>query len=161
MREALTPCLDEENMEKRLILAIVLSFLILFLFQLIFVKPQPQSVSPEPTEMGAKTEAVPTEPASDEINKIKQTEKSASGQPQVESGEVITSEREQEITIDTPLYTAVWSNKGGVLKSWKLKNHLKKIPNRKIPSESLWIWCRKRLQLPGCIHFHCCSMRSL
>lgn len=129
----MTPCLDEENMEKRLILAIVLSFLILFLFQLIFVKPQPQSVSPEPTEMGAETEAVPTEPASDEINKIKKTEKSASGQPQVESGEVITSEREQEITIDTPLYTAVWSNKGGVLRSWKLKNHLKRIPSRENP----------------------------
>lgn len=117
-------------MEKRLILAIVLSFLILFLFQLIFVKPQPQPAAPVPAESEAETAAVGNEAAGGEI---KEVEKPASMQLKTEGGEIITSEQEQEITIDTPLYTAVWSNKGGVLKSWKLKNHLKKIPNRKNP----------------------------
>nr|HUM34798.1 membrane protein insertase YidC [Candidatus Saccharicenans sp.] len=106
-------------MEKRLILAIVLSFLILFLFQLIFVKPQPQPAAPVPAESEAETAAVGNEAAGGEI---KEVEKPASMQLKTEGGEIITSEQEQEITIDTPLYTAVWSNKGGVLRSWKLKN---------------------------------------
>ncbi|HRD01447.1 MAG TPA: membrane protein insertase YidC [Candidatus Saccharicenans sp.] len=115
-------------MEKRLILAIVLSFLILFLFQLIFVKPQP--APPVPVETGTEAAAVESQPAGD---KIKQAEKPASSEQAAEGGEVITSEREQEIIIDTPLYTAIWSNRGGVIKSWKSKNHLKKIPSKKNP----------------------------
>ncbi|MFA4925562.1 MAG: membrane protein insertase YidC [Candidatus Aminicenantales bacterium] len=115
-------------MEKRLILAIVLSFLILFLFQLIFVKPQP--APPVPAETGIETAAVESQPASGERQEI---EKSLPPSQMAGTGEIITSDREQEITIDTPLYAATWSNKGGVLKSWKLKNQLKKIPSQKNP----------------------------
>ena len=115
-------------MEKRLILAIVLSFLILFLFQLIFVKPQP--APPVPAETGTETAAVESQPASGERQ---ENEKSLPPGQMAGTGEVITSDREQEITIDTPLYAATWSNKGGVLKSWKLKNQLKKIPSQKNP----------------------------
>ena len=115
-------------MEKRLILAIVLSFLILFLFQLIFVKPQP--APPVPAETGTETAAVESQPAGGERQ---ENEKSLPPGQMAGTGEVITSDREQEITIDTPLYAATWSNKGGVLKSWKLKNQLKKIPSQKNP----------------------------
>ncbi|MGD8537010.1 MAG: membrane protein insertase YidC, partial [Candidatus Aminicenantes bacterium] len=37
--------------------------------------------------------------------------------------QVISSEAEQEILIDTSLFQATWSNKGAILKSWKLKRH--------------------------------------
>jgi YidC/Oxa1 family membrane protein insertase len=115
-------------MEKRLILAIVLSFLILFLFQLIFVKPQP--APPVPAETGTEAAAVENQAAGDGLKPV---EKSLPPGQTAGTGEVITSDREQEITIETPLYAAIWSNKGGVLKSWKLKNQLKKIPSQKNP----------------------------
>ena len=35
----------------------------------------------------------------------------------------IGDEREADVIIDTPLYRAFWSNKGAVLKSWRLKEH--------------------------------------
>ncbi|MDD8020228.1 MAG: membrane protein insertase YidC [Acidobacteriota bacterium] len=121
-------------MEKRLILAIVLSFLIIFLFQLIFVKPQPQA--PVTAETGMSTaENMPV--VGEKKDEKKQIETSSSGRPAATMGEVIASDREQEVTIDTPLYTAIWSNKGGVLKSWKLKNQLKKIPGKKDPDRQL------------------------
>lgn len=37
--------------------------------------------------------------------------------------EIISAPSEEQILIDTSLYKAIWSNKGGVLKSWKLKKH--------------------------------------
>jgi len=61
---------------------------------------------------------VESQPASGERQEI---EKSLPPSQMAGTGEIITSDREQEITIDTPLYAATWSNKGGVLKSWKLK----------------------------------------
>jgi len=115
-------------MEKRLILAIFLSFLILFLYQLLFVKPQPPATSgPEPNQTMEKTrieESARSEPQATPLL-VAESHKSA--------GEVITADKEEEIVVDTPLYTAVWSNRGAVLKSWKLKHHLKKLPTGKQP----------------------------
>jgi YidC/Oxa1 family membrane protein insertase len=119
-------------MEKRLILAIALSFLILFLYQLIFVKPPKteQAVTQQP-EAIEKIEAGKVRP--DESMAEAVTEESQ--QPVL--AEEVTAEQEEEIIIETPLYTAVWSNRGGVLKSWKLKNHLKKLPDKKDPEPQL------------------------
>jgi len=100
-------------MEKRLLLAIVLSFLILFLYQLIFVKkPQPETtLEPALEEKPFKEEAAP--PA--KIPSVLPEEKKEI-QP-------ISEKQEKQILIETSLYQARWSNKGAVLKSWKLKDH--------------------------------------
>jgi len=117
-------------MEKRLILAIFLSFLILFLYQLIFVKPhKPVPPGPEPAAVTEKSEL--RREAKKEVPA--ETEAAAGQQPS--SAEVVTAQREEEITIDTPLYTAIWTNRGGVLKSWKLKDHLKRVPSKKAPEK--------------------------
>lgn len=119
-------------MEKRLILAIVLSFLVLFLYQLVFVKP-PQSEQvvpqqpPEVEKIQAEQDRLDASVAEAEIG----------GDKLPAPTEAVTAEREQEITIDTPLYTAVWSNRGAVLKSWKLKEHLKKLPDKNDPEVQL------------------------
>jgi YidC/Oxa1 family membrane protein insertase len=112
-------------MEKRLIVAIALSFVVLFAWQAIFVKNQPpQPPSSKPPE---QAEAVQGLPAA--IPQVK-TESSADPQPQQSDqplsaeSEPVSGERKQEITIDTPLYRAVWSSQGGVLTSWRLKQHL-------------------------------------
>ncbi len=109
-------------MEKRIILAIVLSFLVLILYQAIFVKKPPQSeVRPEekiqvekkPEEKILEKETPPPSKVAQE-KKVEAEEKSF---PQIEA------QAEEQILLDTSLYYALWSNRGGVLKSWKLKKY--------------------------------------
>ncbi len=109
-------------MEKRVLLAIVLSFLILILYQAFFIKKQPQPEGPPEsiTDVEKKPEQKPAEkellspPVMPEEREPAEEEKDL--QP-------ISAETEEEIQIDTSLYQAVWSNRGGVLKSWRLKKH--------------------------------------
>ncbi|MCX8160592.1 MAG: membrane protein insertase YidC [Candidatus Saccharicenans sp.] len=118
-------------MEKRLILAIFLSFLILFLYQLLFIKPGKQAQPVPP-----KTAAVEKETPGTEREKPTETPLAAAGRENAAPAEVVAAEQEESITVETPLYEATWSNRGAVLKSWKLKNHLKKLPDRKDPERS-------------------------
>jgi YidC/Oxa1 family membrane protein insertase len=102
-------------MEKRLLLAIVLSFLILVLWQVVFVKKQ---LPPEPTpEIVAETEK-----KLERILPEEESPPSAALEP-LDKEEIrpLSEESEEEIRIDTSLYQAVWSNRGAVLKSWRLK----------------------------------------
>jgi YidC/Oxa1 family membrane protein insertase len=105
-------------MEKRLLIAIVLSFLVLFLYQALFVKKQPP-LEPRP-EMVTEVEKKPAMPPPMEEAPRTQI-------PQEPAEEVefqpISSEQEEQIFVNTSIYRAVWSNKGGVLKSWRLKEH--------------------------------------
>jgi YidC/Oxa1 family membrane protein insertase len=113
-------------MEKRLILAIVLSFLVLMGYQYFIVKPnkpvappvENSSVtpaSPLPGTAGAAQESRPVAPA-----EAKPAPAEAVPAPNLGAvaGQAVT-----DIVVETSLYKAVWTNKGGVLKSWKLKNH--------------------------------------
>jgi YidC/Oxa1 family membrane protein insertase len=112
-------------MEKRLLIAIVLSFLVLFLYQALFVKKQPP---PEPTPEISPEKVTTTEPKPSLLTP-KESE------PQAQAEEVrqeptepvefqpVSSEREEQIIIDTSLYRGIWSNKGGVLRSWRLKEY--------------------------------------
>jgi len=112
-------------MEKRLLLAIVLSFLVLFLYQAVFVKKQPP---PEPipetipetvTEAEQKPSLLPptqTEPQTQAPQELREPTKPAEFLP-------VSGDEEEQIVINTSLYRGVWSNKGGVLKSWRLKEY--------------------------------------
>ncbi len=104
-------------MEKRLLIAIVLSFLVLLLYQILFVKKKPlPEALPEP----AREESIVKKERA-----LPPSEIPAKEQPRQEEKEILpTSEEvEKEIRVETSLYEAVWSNRGGVLKSWKLKEH--------------------------------------
>jgi YidC/Oxa1 family membrane protein insertase len=102
-------------MEKRLLLAIVLSFAVLVLYQLVFVKkPPPQESFSEPIaeiEKAPKQEPIQKEPLT-----LPETEEKKDFQP-------ISEESEEQIVVETPLYKAVWMNRGAQLKSWKLKKY--------------------------------------
>lgn len=109
-------------MEKRVLLAIVLSFLVLVLYQAIFVKkPPPPETSPEKIqefEKKPKQEIYPKiqpPPSPTALEQVRQEEEKIL--------KPISEEVEEQILIDTSLYQAVWSNKGAVLKSWKLKKY--------------------------------------
>lgn len=109
-------------MEKRVLVAIVLSFLVLVLYQAVFFKKKPQPETPVEsiTEIEKKQEQLPTPKESLEIEGTIQEKE----QPREEIlPQIITSPTEEEILIDTSLYQATWSNRGAILKSWKLKKH--------------------------------------
>ncbi len=98
-------------MEKRTLLAIVLSMAILFGWGILFdqtkIKPAPES-KPQPQ---ATAPAQPVQPA-------KPVEITPAAAPS------IVGEAERNITVDTPLYTATFSTKGARIVSLKLKKYL-------------------------------------
>jgi len=103
-------------MEKKLLLAIVLSFVVLFVWTAVFQKPPP----PPPET----TPDLTTEQVQQPVQKILPEQKASPKEiPVQEDFEAITETREKQIVIETSLFKAVWSNKGAVLKSWRLKEH--------------------------------------
>lgn len=116
-------------MEKRLIAAIVLSFIVLVGYQLLFVKPQPMpDLAPQGTEAAEPAERpAGLPPAASEAEAARPAPAGPRTAPSeaalAEAVPAVEGQAYQEITVDTSLYRAVWSNRGGVLRSWKLKKH--------------------------------------
>jgi YidC/Oxa1 family membrane protein insertase len=115
-------------MEKRLILAIVLSFLVLMGYQYFFVKPNKQAVTPVETPSTAPVAPLPG--ASAQAQEQKQAAAAEAKPAPIEAAPApapdlgaVAGQAEKDVTVETSLFRAVWTNKGAVLKSWKLKNH--------------------------------------
>ena len=100
--------------KKRFLLAIVLSVIVVFAYQ-VFFAPEPVPVKktvPETTPAISPDTASPSPPpaATSGVNTL-----SAITKPKL-------TDTEKDVIIDTPLYKAVFTTKGGVLRSFKLKN---------------------------------------
>jgi YidC/Oxa1 family membrane protein insertase len=109
-------------MQKRLILAIVLSFVVLMGYNLLFVKPQPPATQTQAGTSAEPAAKTPGLPASQVPPPSRETKPAA--QPAAAPDLKATAARaEEEIVVETSLYKAAWSTKGGVLKSWKLTKH--------------------------------------
>ena len=103
-------------MEKRLILAIVLSFLVLAFYQMVFIKNKPQA---EPqAQIQVPVQPTASEPKPAEPSAPPETAPAAAV---YEEGEAAA---EQQVVVETSLYQSVWSNRGASLHNWKLKAHL-------------------------------------
>src|SRR5262245_11264299 len=101
-------------MEKRFILAFVLSFLLLYAFRALFAPTQ----SNEPPIAQA--------PAPAPVNTVQTTEKSlpvSAESATAVPAEGIRAEKPEEVSFETARYAATFSNLGGVLKSYKLKDY--------------------------------------
>ena len=98
--------------ELRMLMAIVLSFLIFFLYQVMFVKEVPLESRDPAQEVGKQT------PATDEDVKVldEQAEK-------VEVDITKPVRQGRTITVSTPLYIAEFTENGGALKSFRLKDY--------------------------------------
>ena len=103
-------------MEKRVLLAIVLSFVILILYQMLFKPPQPEIPPESAVEIEKRPEQRPYEKEFLSPTEGERAEEKKGLQP-------ILAQAEEEILVDTSLYQAVWSNRGAALKSWRLKKH--------------------------------------
>lgn len=108
-------------MERRILLAFTLSFLVFALY-LRFVAPRPAVVEP-PSRV---TERGPERPAED-IREREPDSPLTSPRPpsevEREKTEVREAAAEQQITVETPLYRARWTNRGARLMSFVLKQY--------------------------------------
>jgi YidC/Oxa1 family membrane protein insertase len=120
-------------MEKRVLLAISLSFVVLFGYQMLV--PKPAKTPPRPPvaaagkTAGASTQA--TGAATVAQSKSPSSDAPAPGTPGVAPAPVeasaaarVADVAERDVVVDTPSVHAVFSNRGALLKSWTLKKYL-------------------------------------
>jgi len=118
-------------MEKRVLLAVFLSFLVLYGYQSFLVPPPPPL---EPTPMGEETQEgeVSSPPTA---RSLPQTAARAGQSPRSQEGRVtpvnpvvpepvISDGDPRDITVESDFFRAVFSNRGGELVSWQLKEYL-------------------------------------
>jgi YidC/Oxa1 family membrane protein insertase len=105
-------------MEKRVLLAVFLSFLVLFLYQSLLPPPPPRA--PEPVDRPAEQPEVVREPV-DPAPPARPAEP-VPVEPAAEP--LIHDVAAREIVLDTPHVRAVFSTRGAELRSWQLKHHL-------------------------------------
>ncbi|HXH05732.1 MAG TPA: membrane protein insertase YidC [Vicinamibacterales bacterium] len=95
-------------MERRVLLAVFLSFLVIYVYQALLPVPQPtRQPRREPARPGAAVQRPPAPPVL------------AQAPPPL-----VAAEREQDIVVETPAVRAVFTTRGGTLKSWRLKHYL-------------------------------------
>ena len=100
-------------MDKRTILAIVLSILVLFTYQTFFVKPPP----PKKPDTATVSKESPVAPSANKVSGVVPERKAPLITKLATASATVP---EKEITVDTKLYRAVFTTKGGTLKSFKL-----------------------------------------
>jgi YidC/Oxa1 family membrane protein insertase len=106
-------------MEKRIIIAIVLSILVLVLWQAFLVKtPEPVPAQPAASPVAG--------PGPAPVERVTPAPPAASQAAPADAApadlQAVTAGPEKGI-VETSLYRAEWSNKGGVLTSWQLLRH--------------------------------------
>jgi YidC/Oxa1 family membrane protein insertase len=106
-------------MERRVLIAIFLSFLVLYAYQAVFVKPTPKP--PLDTTTG-QTTPLTAESAAAPAAAVPATVPETVSAP---SADVVVGEAaERDITIETEKAIAIITNRGARLKSWRLKHYL-------------------------------------
>ncbi len=118
-------------MEKNVIIAVILSFLVLYLYQAMFVPktvPKPKAVQTElargSAAPGAGQSAMPGAGQPGTANVAAAAGAEAMAPSLAPAGTVVVSDTEaREVVIDADTLHAVFSNRGAVLTSWQLKRY--------------------------------------
>jgi YidC/Oxa1 family membrane protein insertase len=108
-------------MERRVLFAIFLSFLVLYVYQALVVKPVPKRpVSPEtpPTQGPVPAAAEPRAASSSPAEAVSPQRQRPGG-----AIPVVSDAAERDISVETRDIFAVFTNRGGRLKSWRLKHY--------------------------------------
>jgi YidC/Oxa1 family membrane protein insertase len=108
-------------MERRVLLAIFLAFLVLYTWQALFVKPVPKPVTGTAPAAANSTAGTP----SDKSNTQAEPAPPPAAKPATPLAAALVSEStEREVRVETADVVAVFTNKGARLKSWRLKRYL-------------------------------------
>jgi YidC/Oxa1 family membrane protein insertase len=103
-------------MERRVLIAIFLSFIVLYAYQAFVVKPVPKPAPGSPAAQAAKSSvpaAAQATPAS-----------SATATPSPSAAALVGDPAERDVRVETRDVVAVITNRGARLKSWRLKKYL-------------------------------------
>lgn len=111
-------------MEKRAIIAIVLSILVLILYQRWILKQRPAKRE-EPKEI-EKIESEPSLPEVPAKRPVMQADE-ATGRGVQDLGAGEASQKPWDVTAETALYTATFSSYGGRLKGWRLHQYRNRV----------------------------------
>ncbi len=114
-------------MDKRTLLAVVLSVIVIMVYQAFFAKPPAKKVpQQQETSVPAGKETGATPPAKAEPIR-------AGGEET--TGKIVAAKapegHEKDVVVETPLYRAVFTNRGAALKSFQLKDYKTSIPGTK------------------------------
>ncbi len=123
-------------MEKRTLLAFALSLLVLIVWQTMFYKPPQKLKTKQAVESTVNTKTKPDVKA----EKKYATAQNQKGKKSAKENPVILTPPPQKITgktvtVDTPNFIAVFSTRGGLLKSFKLKKYRESVEKNSPPME--------------------------
>src|SRR5204863_3466943 len=115
-------------MERRVLLAIFLAFIVLYTWQALFVKPVPKTVpktpgamSSAPVSSGTSATPGPSTPSS-ASSAVAATVPPATATST--AAPVVSETAERDVRVETRDVIAVFTNRGARLKSWRLKHFL-------------------------------------
>lgn len=108
-------------MERRVLLAISLSFLVLFVYQSYFAPPPPR---PAPADVASNVPGVPSAPAPGSPSALPATPAAASPAAGPAVRVAMGEGSERDITVETNTVRAVFTNRGARLRHWVLKHYL-------------------------------------
>lgn len=111
---------SREFMEKRVLLAVILSFVVLYGYQAMF--PPPAPVQP-----GTPGQAEPRPPAQAPDTAAAPPPADPAPAPAVETdtaAPIVAGTEERELVIENAFVRGVFTSRGGALKSWRLKQYL-------------------------------------
>lgn len=116
-------------MEKRAIIAIVLSILVLVLYQKLFIKERPRKSSER--KATERIEPIPPAPKVPEEKAEGESSESAAGIAGGEAGTgKVAGDKKgmlRDVSVETKLYSATFSHYGGTLKSWRLHTYKNRV----------------------------------
>ncbi len=98
-------------MDKRSLLALGLAMAVLIIYQLVFIKPPPEQATQQAQAVNAPAPSAPA-PAP-----------AVAGAPEERPAVPEPEQVEKIVTVDTDLYTATFSSRGGTVRSWTLKDY--------------------------------------
>src|SRR2546422_11581944 len=128
-------------MERRVLLAIFLSFLVLYIYQALVVKPVPKpAITPAPqTAAGTATTPAAADSATSPAPSVPPP-----AAPVIPAAQPLVADAEErDIRIETRDVIAVFTNRGARLKSWRLKRYFdqdkqpQELVEHELPSQPL------------------------
>jgi YidC/Oxa1 family membrane protein insertase len=111
-------------MEKRLLVAIFLSFLVLYGYQIFVIKPATERAKRQAPASAPAAAANAGVAAASAVQPAGGAEPAAAPAVAAAAAPVVSESTERDIVVDTRVVRAVFSNRGAHLKSWKLKRFL-------------------------------------
>src|ERR1700730_2998829 len=110
-------------MERRVLLAIFLAFIVLYAWQALFVKPVPKPAARTTSTATSEPGAVPApSPVTGLAPPVAATVPAAA--PLSTATALVTAPADRDVRVETREVIAVFTNRGARLKSWRLKHFL-------------------------------------